>query len=234
MTTRHNKRQQRWKCVWLFCRCALINSHVCTSIWVYVFLFCMHLGRASIACGAFYLILQRGNTVFPSLPLFPPALWTWAAAEDAVGESTACPERKLEDRKNSLLSWQLDATFPKILDSPERTVEKSIRHSFVKTQTTELTIVKYFCWANACYIWPDIWTMAAWRHTSKCCICRLQSVHIWWIKQQIPSFQPMINKKNGQLFIYLFFRPDNKYIYYTKECFSICSSQSFIPWFQQN
>lgn len=111
MTTRHNKRQQQWKRMWLLCRCALINSHVCTSMWVYVFLFCMHLGRASIACDAFYLILQRGNTVFPSLPLLPPALWTWAAAEDAVGESTACPERKSEDRKTSLLSLQRH--FPK-------------------------------------------------------------------------------------------------------------------------
>ena len=71
---------------------------------------CMHLGRASIACGASYLILSRGSTASRPCLVRPLALWTQAAAGDAVWLSTACPERRSEGRKNSLVSWQLDAT----------------------------------------------------------------------------------------------------------------------------
>lgn len=73
-------------------------------------LICIHLGSASIAWGALYLILSRGNTASPPCLFSPSALWTQAAAGDAVWLSTACPERRSEGRKNSLVSWQLDAT----------------------------------------------------------------------------------------------------------------------------
>lgn len=56
----------------LLCWCALINSHMCTYMRVFICVpACMHLGRASIACGASYLILPRGNTASPPC-LFPP------------------------------------------------------------------------------------------------------------------------------------------------------------------
>lgn len=88
------------------CWCVLIYSHMCIYSDQCVTA-CMHL--ASPACGVSYLILLRGNTASPPR-LFPPALWTQAAAGDAVWLSTACPEMRSEGRTNSLASWQLDAT----------------------------------------------------------------------------------------------------------------------------
>lgn len=93
----------------LLCWCVLINSnvYVCTGLCVPV---CVHLVRANIACGESYLILSRGNTDSPPCLFSPLALWTQAAAGDADWLGTACPERRSEGRRNSLVSWQLDAT----------------------------------------------------------------------------------------------------------------------------
>lgn len=92
--------------------CVGARSLIPTCVHIYVAACsCLHALRESEYCLWCILsnITERKHSLSP-LPLFPPALWTQAAAGDAVWLSTACPERRSEGRKNSLVSWQLDAT----------------------------------------------------------------------------------------------------------------------------
>lgn len=92
--------------------CVGVRSLIPTCVRIYVAVCsCLHALKESEYCPWCILsnITERKHSLSP-LPLFPPALWTQAAAGDAVWLSTACPERRSEGRKNSLVSWQLDAT----------------------------------------------------------------------------------------------------------------------------
>lgn len=114
MTLQHNETTETEMCGFCVGVCSLIPT--CVRIYGSVCSY-LHVLRESEHCLWCILsnIAERKHSLSPPCLFFPPrALWTQAAAGDAVWLSTACPERRSEGRTNSLVSWQLDATKQKL------------------------------------------------------------------------------------------------------------------------